>query len=462
MTTDGWLLLVCVGAVLTSFLLRAEQRHAVALDYDDGVYWQTALALASGDRPYTDVFHSQPPLFSEMLALPFRLGGGEWAARLLMLGWATMLVLAAGAIGWMIGDRRAGLVAGLVVALLPPMQRYCFQFGADLPGAALAASALGAAVWARADGSVRRRWWLLVGALLGTAVSMKLIAVVIVPAAVVLAVNRRSLAWMAAGGATTITAWLALLRPAPAEAWQQVVRYHLDASDAGPQPVPGGAVAMLAAWIVPFCLLAGLSLMTTLRCAGTDRRRPVLALLIWAAAGTVFVVLHRPIFEHHLLFFVVPGAAAIGSAVSLLLGKGERWKALGIASTAMICVLQAIVMPVSPAQDVRTVLACLRTIPRDTTLLTDDQRLAARAGLRTPPQLADTSWVRITSGHLQASEIIEAAGSAEAVLLAPPTRARITDADVLTWMEIRFPVRFEADGYRLLALDRLAGCPRQS
>ena len=31
--------------------------------YDEGVYWQTLLAMASGHTLYSQIFYSQPPFF---------------------------------------------------------------------------------------------------------------------------------------------------------------------------------------------------------------------------------------------------------------------------------------------------------------------------------------------------------------------------------------------------------------
>lgn len=441
-------------------LVRTGQRAVSAVDYDDGVYWQTALTLSAGHEPYSDVFFSQPPLYAWLLALPFRLGASEEAARLLTLGWAALLIGAAGLLGQAIADRRTGLMAALAVALLPPVQRYCFQFGADLPAAALAAWALVAAVRAGAS-PAKRRWWLAAGALLGTALLTKLIAVAIVPAMVVVAIRRRfALAWTSAGVVAALIVWLGVLRPAPAEAWRQVVLFHLDASGGAPQSGPQGAITVLAVWILPFALLSGIGTLVTLRRMATDVRRPVIALLAWGAAGLIFGALYRPIFEHHLLFFVVPGAVIIASGVSLLLRDAGPWRARGIVVACALCVTQAVFVPVLPRWDGQAMLECLRTLPRDALLLTDDQEIAARAGLRVPPQLTDTSRVRINSGYLPAEDVVASGQSVTAVLLAPPARARIVDPTVLDWVEQHFSVQYATGGYRLYASTPapLAGC----
>lgn len=90
-------------------------------------------------------------------------------------------------------------------------------------------------------------------------------------------------------------------------------------------------------------------------------------------------------------------------------------------------------------------------------LVTDDQEVAARAGLRTPPWLADTSRVRISSGHLTTAEIIAGADGAVGVLFAPPDRTKFVDPAIAAWARQTFPVTYAADGY-LLAVSTPLDC----
>ena len=69
--------------------------------------------------------------------------------------------------------------------------------------------------------------------------------------------------------------------------------------------------------------------------------------------------------------------------------------------------------------------------PTRAVLVSDDQQLLARAGLRTPPWLADTSHVRLASGYLPDSRIITEIEAADGALLAPPERARFDSPQVL-------------------------------
>lgn len=438
-------------AVLATFLVRASQQLAVGLDYDDGVYWQTALAVADGYQPYSEVFFAQPPLYAWLSALPFALDGGEVAARLLTIGWAVLLAAGAGLLGSVLAGRYAGMAAALLVALLPPVQRYCFQFGADLPTAALV-------TWSAVFAVRRRpRWWLVSGTLLGVALAMKLIAVVVIPAVLVAALACRRLVALASVSAAAVAACsLVLIVTSPLEqAWDQIVTLHLTAADAQRQPVPGGAITMLALWIMPFGLLSGAGVFLCLRRLPRERRLPVVALVVWGTTGVVFAGLHRPIFEHHLLLFVAPGAAIIAAGFfSLLRPKAQ---VVTVAALALTCVAQALTLPVSSPVETSAILRCLRALPSGSVLATDDQEIAARAGLRTPPWLADTSRVRSSSGHLTTAEIIAGAHGAVGVLFAPPDRAKFVDPAIAAWARQTFPVTYAADGY-LLAVSTPLDC----
>jgi hypothetical protein len=463
---DAWLVATAAGAVVATFALRMGGRHSSLLDYDDGVYWQTGLAIAAGHRPYREVFFSQPPLAAWLLELPFRLGGGELAGRILMIGLAVLLAAAAGMLAWEIGDRPAGAVAALTLALLPPVQRYCFQFGADLPACAIAAWAVVCAARARTV-TAGHRWWFSAGALLGAALLVKLTAVTVVPALLVIAAwgaGRTSrLLLLLAGAVASSALFLALFRPPAAASWRQVVSFHLEATQTA-QPMSAGVISMLAAWIVPFSILAGAGAILTFRLAAPTVRPLVAALAGWGAAGALFAAVHRPIFEHHLLMFLVPGAALTASGLVLLLRRfgAPSLAALrgGVVVLAVVCIVQTSVTGILPRLDVENMLNCLRQLPAGAQILTDDQGLAARAGLRSPPWLVDTSRVRLASGHLTTAEIVANTSSITGVLLAPPGRARLVDPALRASLDARFPARFEADGYRLQTAHRadLARC----
>ncbi|HET9647780.1 MAG TPA: glycosyltransferase family 39 protein [Microlunatus sp.] len=462
-------------AVVISLLCRLIERRAVRPDYDDGVYWQTAMAIGAGKQPYTEVFDAQPPLFSWLIALAFRpelslAVHAETIARLLMILFAMLLCLSAAGVASSLGGSRAGMIAALVTATLPIVQSYSYQFGADLPAAALTAAALWCAVRAGSSTSPRLIW-AATGAIVTLALFVKLIAVVVLPAIAILiaatalqvpSTRARVLralkisVWAFTGASATALLMILLLRP-PRRAWQQVFQFHLQAAGDVHQDIERAALGA-GVWYWLFLLLAVSATVYNLRHSPKDRATMV-AVIVFAATGPLFVLLHRPIFGHHMLLFVMPGSVLIAVAANDLLSRTNGLlPTLTILIASLFCAMQWVFLDVAPPFRQTTVEACLRTLPSDYEIVTDDQELLARAGLKTPPSLVDTSYVRIKSGYLSSRDIAAAIDHAEGVLLSPRGRLRTTGAP--KWSERHFSVRYTADGYDLYVGTgaTLAGC----
>ena len=152
-----------------------------------------------------------------------------------MVGFTLLIVVVAAGITALLAGARAAALTALVIAILPPVQRYCYQFGADLPATAFAGGALLAALRARATGN--RWWWSAAGASMALALGAKLIAIFVGPSLLLLLLAgslrgrgpRRALADLgaaAAGFAAACLAVVLLIRP-PRAALAQIVNFHL-------------------------------------------------------------------------------------------------------------------------------------------------------------------------------------------------------------------------------------------
>jgi 4-amino-4-deoxy-L-arabinose transferase-like glycosyltransferase len=466
-------------AILVSFLCRLGARQAISTDYDDGVYWQTAIAIGAGRQPYTEVFHAQPPLFPWLISLPFRLESNlaldsEVIARLFVILLAMLLCASAAGVASFLGGPRAGMIAALVTAILPIVQHYSYQFGADLPAAALTGAALWCAVRAASSAS-SGFMWAATGGIFTLALFVKLIAVVVLPAIAILVVATvlkgpswparlvRALKvslWTSAGVAGTVTLLILLLRPRQA-AWQQILQFHVQAANDEHEGILT-AVSHAGVWYWLFLLLAGCAAILNLRRSPEDRPTKI-AVSAFVAIGPLFVFLHHPIFGHHMLLFVMPGSVILAVAANALLasarGRELLLPNLTIVMASFVCATQWAILNVGQPSQAAQVEACLRTVPRDYEIVSDDQELLARAGLRTPPWLVDTSTVRINSGYLSNDEIAMATEQSDGVLLSPGhQRLRTTAAPELAVRH--FPVLFIADGYELYVgtAATLAGC----
>jgi 4-amino-4-deoxy-L-arabinose transferase-like glycosyltransferase len=456
-------------------VVRLALYRASVMNYDDGVYWQSAHAIGDGNRPYTQVFHAQPPLFAWLISWPFQFlpdGAAEIVVRVEMLALTGLLILATAGIARRFAGKTAALLTATVVCWVPIVQEYSNQFGADIPAAALGAAGVYVAI--RAAGTPRAtRSWLAAGALLSAAAWTKVSGAVVVIPLLVLAlagtggVSRRVLAvlWAGVGALVTSGVLLALLRP-PRAAWGQIFTFHQDVSAASLPITPGVFLALVQPWGLvfwPAALAACIWLVVSRPTATTPARHQAWAVLLWAVAVVPFALLYRPVFDHHLLLFVAPGAIALSTVVTTVIER-TPWSSrpvvvIGLVLTAFAGI--AVVNGVYLVKDVRKepvrMAACLSTLPAGLQVVTDDQELAARAGLWTDPWLVDTSGVRSASGWLTPTELQQHAQDADVALI---SGRGFLGPVFMTWATTTFPYAYGADGYqvRTRRADLLAAC----
>ena len=161
--------------------MRFWQLAAIGFNSDEAVYAGTAAAIA-GDgtlRTMFPVFRAHPLLFQSTLSLLYRLGGGDVAARLLVavLGVATIGVVYL--LGRVLYGRRIGLVAALLLAVMPYHVGVSRQVLLDVPLTFMATTSLYFLARYCRDGGLRTL--LTAAAVLGGAVLTKETAIVLVP-----------------------------------------------------------------------------------------------------------------------------------------------------------------------------------------------------------------------------------------------------------------------------------------
>jgi 4-amino-4-deoxy-L-arabinose transferase-like glycosyltransferase len=161
-------------------------------NYDEGVYLASLDALRHGQGLGSEVFASQPPGFYVLLRVAGLVGGDSITGiRIVFLLVALVGCLGAYVLGRSLAGPPAGLVASGLLAITPPFASEASRVTADVPSVSLAVAALALA----AVGFERRSGlWLpaAAGALLGIAVSVKLLALTAIVPFAALAVHRRS------------------------------------------------------------------------------------------------------------------------------------------------------------------------------------------------------------------------------------------------------------------------------
>ena len=102
-------------------VLRLWALDAVGFNSDEAVYAGQAASLA-GDRQTSElfpIFRAHPLLFQSTLSLVYRLGGGDVAARSLVAAFGLATIVLVFLLGRLLYSRNVGLVAALLLAVMP-------------------------------------------------------------------------------------------------------------------------------------------------------------------------------------------------------------------------------------------------------------------------------------------------------------------------------------------------------
>lgn len=432
-----------LGACLISLTLTLQTLHGQIVDYDDGVYWQSLRAMAQGHSLFGSVFSSQPPLF--LLGIyPFYeiFGQSLVAARLAVLLFSLVGLAGVYVAGRALGHPSIGAVACLLLSLDPLYEASAHAVQAELPSIALQIWAVAFAVLAmRATG--RRRTWLVVGAgvALGCALLTKLFAVAALAPVVLYLGVPVALRWSNDPGQRTWMSICKYLRPiAPTlgllaaglfgviglaflpyagelgTVYDQVVRFHLVAAQASHHTLfenPPAIVNVLRGAPLAYIGIPAAIVITW------QRVWVSVPLLVWALTAFGVLALLHPLWEQHVVLLspalaMTSGCAAAAAWQAFSTPRRQR---LGLAITLILLMLaggfglalnwqhNASANGRLPLSTMKLVSALQRFSAPDEFVLSDDQYVAALADRDLPPQLVDTSFVRIISGYLSAAQL---------------------------------------------------------
>ena len=416
---------IAAGAVALRIPAYLAVRH---VSFDDGVYGASAVALRTGARPFREVFSSQGPLFLPLVWLCDRLGLRTLdAPRLLALASGVALVVATwcAARALRLSAPAAGLAAGLV-ATSGSVLWVTGPLTSDGPGLALAAAAVAAALRYRRSPSAG--WAVAAGALLGAALSVKsLLLGAVLPVGWALLPNRRHLAAaLAAAGAVS----LAVALPwGLGNVWDQAFRYHLEAAGSRtPLRNLRKVISTLGDRDLPIVLAALASGVLAALAHLRTRRRPAGSaestaertglVVAWLLTTILVLAAEHPLWRNHVAHLIPPAALLVAAGFDRLrAGSPRRGRAAVavVAATAALAVpyhvvhLSEVLWPAPPGKALAAARADLRALPSGGEVISDDPGVVWRAGRRTPPDLVDTSILRIESGRLTAASLARAA-----------------------------------------------------
>ena len=307
-------------------------REKLQFDSDEGLNLMRSMLVRLGYSLYTEVSSDQPPLFTHLLSILFRVTGFEVnPARMLVLLFSTLLVWAYAQFLQITWGKVAAIFFLPLVVLVPQYLRLSTSVMIGLPSIALAAVAmLFVAVWHRKKNDV---WLILSGCMLALSVLIKLFTGFVAPIfliGITLAAyfdegkNRLSwkllrpaLIWSLSFASLALVLGLALVGPQNIAA---ITAPHMAAPITEELEGPGYTMNSHLQAAVPLLLLGGMGALVAVS------RRNWLSLypLAWAALAYVLFRFYSPVFYHHQLLITLPvtvmAAAAVAEGV-LLLGR---------------------------------------------------------------------------------------------------------------------------------------------
>lgn len=434
-------------------LLFARGLGAAAL-FDEGVYLGSLDALRAGQQLGADVFAAQPPGFYFVL----RAAAAVFGNTVDGVRTGVLVLGLLGSLGAYVALRvtvgaAAGLLGAALLVIAPPIPLYATRVLADLPALDLVLLSLAAAALACSAGRASGRWAVAAGMLVMAACSIKLSAAVAAPVVVLLLLRDRrrvNLVGACAGAASVLAVVLLLNVRALPELRASVIDYHQQLRNfgslerlGGPSPVqtlldPRAAFT----WLVVGA--AALAVAHSVR----DRRVRVSPFAVLACCGVALALLHRPLFEHHLV------AVSVGFAVAAAEPLGRELAGTMGARRMLLAGLVGLVIAGGYVQQTRRVMTELpqddpslavdiavlaqRTRPGDM-VVSDQPILAYRARRSMPGNVIDTSYTRFVTGLLTDRDVLHAVDvdCAKAVVAG---RTFITRPHLLREFERRFAV----------------------
>ncbi len=443
-TPNAWLGISGLVLILLWFvfvLLYSPITAPYDLDYDEGINLAKADLMRAGYDLYAEIWSDQPPLFTATLAGWMALfGRNVFVARLLVLGMSAALLWAL----FQVTYQQTSFVAALAIVILLVTSEEHFRLSVSvmigLPALAFAVWSMYLMVLAKLRGSMP----LLIGStlLMALALQSKLMVATATPALAVYwllvssehGVNNEHVAqrikslliWTVA----FVTAfgligwWFGVNDPT------QLILPHFgtETRTAFSQTQNG---SYLRQTFLRHGLAVVLALLGTLSLENW-RRGQLLLPLTWLLASTALLMVHRPLWHHHVVLITVPlawlsafGVQALVNALHIKpasAGPGSNSRSLALGSLLILTILVAVYL--YPKRIDRTIAEeTYRALPnfdgdtmelvervareRPGMMLTDRPFYAFQAGVLVPPWTAAFTRKRIVAGQLSEEQVLD-------------------------------------------------------
>jgi len=418
---------VLLGLVIFSIAARIQLILShVQLEYGDGVYGASAIAVRHGGLPFREVFSSQGPIFLPLVWAFDGLGfQALWAPRLAAAAAGIVLVVATFAL-----TRRAATIAGATAAAaLVAFSPIVLDVSSELQSDAIAVAFATVAVWIAAGiRTDQPGWWriVMVGLACGCALGVKgpLVGPPIVVALWLTLRRRGSLSALVAGAVAVCLPLLASLPWGIRNVWTQAVVMRLRAAQ--PDPVQNFRDLFYqfrtndAVLLVCFGLAVALfAYRMTREQSGTGgvkavMRLPngdvIIAVAIWLILQGLTMLAYSPLLNQHSIYLSIPPAILVGVGVSAL-ERPWLWVAPLVLLAAGWQITQSDAFRSKEPSGVEAAaMEDLHSIrPVGAKVISDEPGLTWWADRVTPGPLVDTSPVRIDTGSLTLQGVMDTA-----------------------------------------------------
>jgi hypothetical protein len=281
---------------------------------------------------------------------------------------------------------------------------------------------------------------LLSGAALAGAVEVKLLAAVFVVPVILVLYWRRRLLLGAAGFALANALLLLPFLFRLDMVWRQAVSSHVDARAL----TEGGFSADMRVTLVRETVLVALAVMGAAVLLRRRADRVTVLLGAWMVPVAALVAVQHPLWPHHLLIAVPPLAVAAGTLANVAIPRAVAAPLTAVATAMLLLVGERALDNPATADTVAASVSVLHrvTLPGDL-VVTDDPFSAAQAGLDTPPELVDTSVVRLRSQPVTAAQV-ERIAREDRVRVVYLGTNRLSQLDgLLAWVDEHYPQRID-------------------
>jgi len=411
------------------------------LYFDEGYDLMKALLVLRGHALYSQIWNDQPPLFTYLNTILFRINGpGVYASRLLVLFFSCILIWAVVQYMRLAWGQRAAIIVIILLILLPYFPLLSVAALVGQPALALATVSLFAVLlWHQRK---NKAYLILSAFALSLSILSKLYTLVLAPVLVAGLLSAEfvrpdgqenwlkrlqpALIWLVIFSGVSLFSGLILVGP---ENFIQLIRPHLAASQTAVYQVDEQHHSIIfwlrGSWTI--FLLSAFAIVDMIR----QHRWFMLYPLAWMITAILVLLFTRIVWSHHQLLVTIPVAmlAAGGAAEmlhrisSLFLTRRIRFSRFMVALMGLVAIslvlfqrLPDIFSLFSTSNSItdqekapleEKILRKIHQYSSQTNwMVTDMPMYAFRANILVPPNLAVTSWKRFASGELTETEII--------------------------------------------------------